>query len=154
MLTKQFEIFRKTRQYLLDMISGLTIEQLNKVPDGFNNNIAWNVSHLIASQQGVCYFRGSLPLIVTEDFFLSYKPDTKPNGFITAEQFDKTKKLLFSTIDKMEADYNNGVFNNNPAWTNRYGVEHRTIEDSINFLLFHDGLHLGYVMALKRVITK
>lgn len=154
MLTKQFEIFRKTRQYLLDMVSGLTIEQLNTIPAGFNNNIVWNVSHIIASQQGVCYFRGGLPLVVPEDFFLSYKPDSKPDGFVTAEAFEETKKLLFSTIDTMEADYNNGVFNNNPAWTNRYGVEHQTIDDSINFLVFHDGLHLGYVMALKRAVTK
>lgn len=34
-----------------------TIEQLNKVPDGFNSNIIWNVAHLIASQQNLCYMK-------------------------------------------------------------------------------------------------
>src|SRR3954469_16722216 len=115
-LTKQFEIFKKTRKFLLDTINALSIEQLNKIPDGFNNNIIWNVSHMIAAQQGVCYFRGNLPLIVTEEFFVAYKPDTKPNGFVTADEFEVTKKILVSSNDKLEEDYNNGLFANNPAW--------------------------------------
>lgn len=154
MLSKQFEILKKTRQFLLGMINELTAEQLNEIPAGFNNNIIWNVAHMVAAQQGVCYFRGGLPLVVKEEFFLAYKPETKPQGNVDSKLIDEIKSLLFTTIDQLEADYNNGLFKNNPAWTNRYGVEHRNIEDSINFILFHDGLHLGYVMALKRMVTK
>ena len=151
-MDKQFEILSKTRQFVLNLISGLSTQQLNEVPPGFNNNIIWNVAHLIASQQGVCYFRGGLPLAIQEELFLAYKPDTKPQGMVEEAQIEEIKKLLLSTVDQLKADYTNGLFKNNPPWTNRYGVEHSTIDDSINFLLFHDGLHTGYIMALKSVI--
>ena len=52
-MNDQIETIRKTRSFLLDYIKELNIEQLNKIPAGFNNNIAWNLGHLVAAQQGV-----------------------------------------------------------------------------------------------------
>ncbi|MEO6718949.1 MAG: DinB family protein [Ferruginibacter sp.] len=149
---KQIEILKKTRKYLLDLINELTIEELNEIPVGFNNNIIWNLGHMLASQQGVCYKRAGLNLVIDEKYFLDYKPETKPDHFIDAEQADKIKGLFLPAIDQLEEDYNNNVFANYPPWTNRYGVEHKNIDDTINFLLFHEGLHLGYIMALKRIV--
>lgn len=154
MITKEIDILKKTRQHLLNFISDLSVDELNKIPAGFNNNIIWNVAHIIAAQQGVCYMRGGLPLVVKEDLFLSYKPDTKPTASVDIDAIANIKSLLIPTIDQMETDYNNGLFNSNPEWTNRYGVVHNNINDTIKFLLFHDGLHLGYVMALKRSVKK
>jgi hypothetical protein len=47
----QVTTLRKLRFAVLKAVEQLTTEQLNKVPDGFNNNIIWNIAHLIASQQ-------------------------------------------------------------------------------------------------------
>jgi len=149
---KQIEILKKTRKYILELINDLSIEELNEIPAGFNNNIIWNLGHMLASQQGVCYKRAGLNLVIEEKYFLDYKPETKPGHFIDAEQANEIKNLFLPAIDKLEEDYNNNVFANYPPWTNRYGVEHKNIEDTINFLLFHEGLHLGYIMALKRIL--
>lgn len=151
-MEKEIEIFKKTRAFLLSIISELSADQLNKIPPGFNNNIVWNLGHLVAAQQGVCYVRGGLPMVVDEKYFLNYKPETKPSGYVNDEEVRVLKEQLLSTIDKLESDLAANVFAGNPPWTNRYGVEHATIADSIRFLLFHDGLHLGYIMALKRVV--
>ena len=151
-MKKELEIFRKTRTFLLSIINDLTTEQLNLIPTGFNNNVVWNLGHLVAAQQGVCYVRGGLPMVVEEKYFLAYKPESKPAGYINDAEIEVLKAQLLSTIDKLEEDLAANVFAANPSWTNRYGVEHATIADSIRFLLFHDGLHLGYIMALKRVV--
>ncbi|HZH67238.1 MAG TPA: DinB family protein [Flavisolibacter sp.] len=152
-MEKEIEIFRKTRTFLLSILSELTTEQLNQIPPGFNNNIVWNLGHLVAAQQGVCYVRGGLPMVVNEKYFLAYKPESRPSGFVEEAEIEILKRQLLSTIDKLEEDLAARVFATNPPWTNRYGVEHATIEDSIRFLLFHDGLHIGYIMALKRVVS-
>lgn len=151
-MEKEIEIFKKTRAFLLSIISELSADQLNKIPPGFNNNIVWNLGHLVAAQQGVCYVRGGLPMVVDEKYFLNYKPETKPSGYVNDEEVRVLKEQLLSTIDKLETNLAANVFAANPPWTNRYGVEHKNIADSIRFLLFHDGLHLGYIMALKRVV--
>ena len=146
------EILIKTRKHLLSFISELTVEELNEVPSGFNNNIIWNLAHLVASQQGVCYLRAGLKLSVDEKFYLAYKPDTRPQHYINTKEVETIKQLLISTIDQFKSDYENKLFSDYVAWTNRYGIQLASIDDTIAFLPFHEGLHLGYIMALKRLV--
>lgn len=151
-MEKQFEIIKSTRKYLLSFTADLSIDELNRIPPTFNNNIIWNLAHLISAQQNVCYARTGLDVVIDQTLFTAYKPDTKPSGYVDAEQVSTIKDLFISTIDKLESDYHNNVFRNYNAWTNRYGVTHNTIEDTINFLIFHEGLHVGYIMPLKRLV--
>lgn len=151
-MNKSVETIRKTRATLLELTKNLSLEQLNKVPEGFNNNIIWNLGHIIAAQQGVCYKRAGLDIKIPDSFFTAYKPESKPERFITQEEVNEIKELLFSTIDQLEADYQAQIFGNYPAWVTRYGVNITSLDDAINFLPFHEGLHLGYVMALKRLV--
>jgi len=148
----QIETIRKTRTALLNLIQDLSVEELNEIPAGFNNNIIWNVAHLTAAQQGVCYLRAGLKLQIDEKYFLPFKPETKPEQFVDAEEVETIKQMLFSTIDQLETDYEQNAFAEYIPWTTRYGVEIRNIDDAISFLPFHEGLHLGYSMALKRVV--
>lgn len=152
-MNKQIEIIRKTRNYLLELIKDLSIEELNTVPAGFNNNIIWNLGHLIAAQQGVCYKRAGLDTVVEPAFFDAYKSGSRPGDGVDAAGAEEIKQLLGSSLDILEADYAGGRFNTYPAWASRYGVELANIEDAINFLQFHEGLHSGYIMALKRVVN-
>lgn len=149
-MEKQFEILRKTRQFLLGFVNELTPLQMNNIPPGFNNNIAWNLGHIIAAQQGICYKRGGLPMVIPGDLFERYKPDSKPQGNVDTGELNQVKSLLLSTIDNLEQDYNAGKFKDYNPWTSRYGITINTIDDAISFLSFHDGLHAGYIMALKR----
>src|SRR4051812_21232429 len=104
---KQIEILKKTRQYLLELVRDLSIEELNEIPPGFNNNIIWNLGHMLASQQGVCYIRSGLKVAIDEKYFLAYKPDTKPSELIDRVQVDAIKNLFLPAIDQLELDYYN-----------------------------------------------
>jgi hypothetical protein len=148
----QIATIRKTREALLNLIKDLTVEELNEIPAGFNNNIIWNVAHLTAAQQGVCYFRASLPMRIEDAYFKAYKPESKPEAFVSTEEVETIKEMLFSTLDQLEKDYHDKIFTNYTPWTTRYGVEIKNIDEAISFLPFHEGLHLGYIMALKRVV--
>ena len=153
-MSTAIEIIKKPRIHIISLIEELSIEQLNEVPPGFNNNIIWNVGHLIAAQQGVCYKRADMDIRIDENVFLSYKSGTKPEGFIDSNEVEKISELLLTTIDQLESDYNNNSFTNYIPWITRYGVQLNNIDDAISFLPFHEGLHIGYIMALKRVVTK
>jgi hypothetical protein len=151
-MNDQIEIIKKTRAYILDLVKELDIEQLNKIPAGFNNNIIWNLGHLVAAQQGVCYVRAGLKPRVDEDFIDKYKKGSRPERLSDGEELKKIKELFFSSLDVLKHDYESGFWTGYNSWTTSYGVELNSIEDAIQFLNFHEGLHLGYVMALKRVI--
>ena len=148
----QINMMRTTRTWLLNIIKDLSTEQLNEIPAGFNNNIIWNVGHLIAAQQGVCYVRAGLKPVVEEKYFLNYKSETKPTGAASEDEINAIKELLFSSLDQLDSDLEKNIFANYTAWATRYGVEMKNIDDALSFLPFHEGLHVGYVMALKRAI--
>ena len=112
------------------------------------------MGHIIVAQQGLCYRRSGLDLKIDECFFLKYKPDTKPEEFVDQNEIENIKTLMLSTLGELETDYSNKLFKNYPTFTTRYGIELSSIEDAIDFLPFHDGLHMGYVMALKRLVSK
>jgi len=151
-MNKAIETVIQTRRSVLELVKDLSIDQLNKIPPGFNNNIAWHLGHVIASQQGVCYKRAGIDMRIPDSFFMTFKPDSKPERFITQGEIDEIKVLLFSTIDQLVTDYQNNLVTTYPAWTTRYGVAITNYDEGIGFLPFHEGLHFGYVMALKRAV--
>lgn len=152
-MQKQLDVVRKTRTAILNLISDMSTEELNKVPEGFNNNIAWNVAHLVAAQDNICYVKAGHPLKnIDQEYFDTYKPGSKPERAVSAEEVEKIKELLFSSLEKLEGDLNTDVFGNYTAWTTRYGVEIESLHDALTLLPFHDGLHFGYMMAQKRVL--
>ncbi|MFI5138122.1 MAG: DinB family protein [Sphingobacteriales bacterium] len=153
-MSKAIEILKNPHALLIKLTGELSIEQLNEVPAGFNNNIIWNMGHIVAAQQGLCYKRAGLDTRIDESLFSLYKSGTKPEGFVDSEGVEEIKTLLLDNLEQLETDYNNKIFTSYTAFTTRYGVEIGSIDDAIGFLPFHDGLHLGYILALKRVVLK
>jgi len=151
-MTKAIEIIKLPRISLLDAVKDLSIEQLNKIPAGFNNNIIWNLAHMVATQQNICYKRGGIDVSIEERFFTPFLSGTKPEGLVSAEDVETIKGLLLSTLEPLERDLLNGKFANYRAWTTRYGNNITSGEEALAFLPFHEGLHTGYIWALKRVI--
>lgn len=153
-MNAQIERIKKIRAFLIDSISDLSADQLNEIPAGFNNNIVWNLGHLVAVQQGVCYVRAGVKPMVDEKYVNLYTRGTKPEQPVTGGEAEIIKKLLISSLDLFDADYQNNMFANYPLWTTRYGVELSNIDDALQFLLFHEGLHSGFVTALKNLVKK
>jgi DinB superfamily len=147
------EIIRKTRASFIGMTKNLSIEQMNLVPEGFNNNIIWNFGHIIVVQQGLCYGLAGLPQNVDKSLVIKYKKDSIPNTFISAEEFETLKALSVSLIDTFEADIAKGIFPTNyQPFMTLLGVEIDGLEKAIAFNAYHEGLHYGYAMSLKRAV--
>ncbi len=138
---------------LLEQVKNLSIEQFNQIPEGFSNNISWNMGHLVAVQQGICYQKAGLPQLISDDFFEKFKPGSKPNGIFSKNDILHIKELLVITLDQLENDYNNLVFCNYTVWFTRIGTRVNNIDNGLKFLSFHEKLHSGTIAALKRLVT-
>ena len=148
------DTIRKTRTYVLDLIKELSLEKMNIVPHGFNNNIIWNVGHLVAAQYSICYVKGGLPMNISEDFFNNFKPGSKPERFLQSDEEDEVKKLLIHSLDTLERDYQKNSFESFTPWTTRLGIHINNINDAIHYLHFHEGLHTGVIYSMKRMVQK
>ncbi len=144
------EITIKNREILRSFLDNFSLEQLNKIPKGFVNNIIWNIAHTITIQQLLVYKLSGLPTIISEEMIGMYQKGTKPKRDVTQNEVDEIKKLLFSTIEKTEEDYKNGVFKNYNTYTTSTNSALTNVEDAMDFNNFHEGIHLGYILALKK----
>lgn len=151
-MNNQIDNIKKTRSIILELISDLNIEQLNRIPEGFNNNIIWNLGHLIAVQESIFYLRAGLPINLDQKFFDSFKNGSKPDIEFSAEEINSIKILLITSLEKVDNDLKMGIFNNYQAWKTRFNVEISSINDALNFIPFHEGLHVGCIMAYKKMI--
>jgi hypothetical protein len=68
MIDKQLDILRQPRLKILNILESFSLEQLNMIPAGYNNNIIWNLGHMVAAQQGVCYKRAGVETRISDGF--------------------------------------------------------------------------------------
>ena len=148
-----FQVLRNTRDIFKKIIKQNTLEDLNKTPNGFNNNIIWNIGHVVVSEQLLTYKLSGLESILSDDMINKYRKDTKPEGNVTQEAVNEIKELLSSTLKKTESDYTNGVFKNYNVYTvSTTGNTLNNIDEALQFVAIHEGLHYGYVLALLKAI--
>ena len=128
------------------------MEQLNTIPDGLRNNLIWNIAHIIVSQQRLAYLLSGNETLISEEFTNKYVNGTIPDGNATQEEVDKIKRLLFSTIDQTVLDYEKGKFDNYTETQTRTGFLLTNFEEAMLFNHYHEGVHLGFMMKIKRFI--
>jgi len=154
MLAKQIDIIYITRRNFLELVQQLSIEQLNEIPAGYNNNIAWNYGHIIASQQTLCYVRAGLQPKIEQSIIDRFQRGTKPTQFISKGEIENFHALLYSTIDVLKQDVEATIFDQYPTYKTAFGVEITSVQDAIQYFATHDALHFGYALSLKKNLTK
>lgn len=148
-----FQILNNTRAMFNRIIDTNSLDELNKIPKGFSNNIIWNIGHIVVTEQLLAYKLSGLQPMVPDDIINKYKKDSKPEGPATQEEVSQIQGLLFSTIEKTQDDYNQGVFKDYSAYTvSTTGNTLTNIEEALQFISIHEGIHYGYVLALLKAI--
>ena len=147
-----FNIWKTNRTHYFDLFNDFSVQQLNKVPEDFNNNIVWNIGHVIAIQQVLIYKRCGLDMNISDDFYQLYKSGSKPERLITASEIDELKSLLESTIISTQEDYKKGIFKTYDGLTTSTRFEINSIDTAFQFNNYHEGLHLGAINGLKNKV--
>ncbi len=147
-----FEITRMNRRKLLDVLENNTLEQLNKVPEGFSNNLIWNIAHIVVVQQMLVYKLSGLPMQISDAMVDAYKRGTKPEADVTADEVETIKQLLTATIDQTEADYNAGIFRDYTDFTTMSGFVITNAQQAIEFNNYHEGIHVGIMLSIRKFI--
>lgn len=57
---------------------------------------------------------------------------------------------MLPTAQQAALDYERGLFREFKAYQTSYGAKLKDIEQALQFNNVHEGLHLGYMMALRK----
>ena len=148
-----FQVLNNTRGIFSKIIENNSLEVLNKIPEGFNNNIIWNIAHVVVTEQLLVYRLSGLQPALSVDLINKYRKDTKPERATSQEEVNEIKGLLFSTTEKIKEDYKSRVFKSYNAYTvSTTGNTLTNIEEALQFVSIHEALHYGYVLALLKAI--
>jgi hypothetical protein len=141
-----------SRNMISKILENHSLEQLNKIPDGFSNNLIWNIAHIVVTQQLLVYRLSGLPMMVSDEIIEKYKKGTKPEQDATQAEVDEIKSLLFATIEKTKEDYDNGIFTNYQEYPTSTGFVLKSVDGAMAFNSFHEGLHIGILMSIRKLV--
>jgi len=135
------------------ILNDLSTEELLAIPEGFNNNILWNVGHVVVTQQTLTYGLAGQPMHVPDEYLGLYRKGTSPKDWQDTPDIEELKSLVVELPEKFIADYESGHFANYKGYTSAgTGAVLNTIDDGIAFNDFHEGLHLGNILDLRKFI--
>lgn len=147
-----FELTATSRKMAAAYLENYSLAQLNTIPDGFSNNLFWNIAHIVVTQQLLVYKLSGLPMHVSAEFVEKYKKGSKPEHTATQEEVALVKSLLFSTIEQTKSDYEKNVFQEYSEYPTSTGFTLHTVEEAMQFNAFHEGLHLGIMMSIRKLV--
>ena len=150
----EFELLRQTRKLAFQLAESLSDEQMMAIPPGFSNNLMWNMGHMVVSQQLLCYGLSGLPMKVGDKAIAMLRKGSSPAQWTEKLPFREIKAQMLPSVEALIADYEAGRFVNFQEYETSYGVMLNAIEDAIQFNNLHEGMHLGYILALRHAVLQ
>jgi len=147
-----FEALLQIRGNTWKAIEGYSEEQLNRIPEGYGNNIIWNLGHTIATQQILCYKLGGAALLVPDSFLAMYKKDTSPKEWTKPADLKEIKHYLEITSNAFSGDYDKKIFNKYVEYKTSSGLVLKNIDDALIYNYGHENLHYGVILNLRKLV--
>lgn len=147
-----FDTLLKSRERLVRLLSETPPELLGQVPERFNNTIWWNAVHTLVVQQLLCYKLSGLPLHIEASLVSEYSKGTFPGELPESGAREAICGLMTSTAKQLREDYQKGIFKSYTPYTTSAGVTLHSIEEGIQFNLYHEGLHMGAILSLLKAV--
>lgn len=154
--TTTISVLRGCRAAIHKIAADLSPEQMLAVPDGFDNNIAWNIGHIIIATESILYKRAGVPVTVSDEMVAMYKPGTSPADWSANPDTNELLDMLMNYQQKLEDDYAAGLFEGRSVetLTSSTGIVVDDFDGSLVFDVYHHSQHYGMIMALNNFVGK
>lgn len=124
-------------------------EQLDLIPDGFNNSIRWNAGHLLVIAESILrhaeHYRPILPSAYKSFFFMGTNPaDWKEDPPSVEEIIEFSAKQVQAIQTLFEQDINTPL--KKPFEMKGHSFNNFT--ELLSFISYHEGLHFATTKAL------
>ena len=150
---KSIKLLKEIRKVTHGAVDQLTNEQLTTIPKGYKNNILWNIGHVVVTQQLLHYKFSGLDMYVSKDLCDKFQRGTSPSDWFSPPDVEQIKSSLLELPGNLEDDYNAGKFVSFNEYTTVTGITLNDFDDSLLFNNFHEGVHLGITMAMRKLVS-
>jgi len=144
--------FQHQRQLIQRAAESVPEQLWLEVPPGFNNNIAWNLGHLITVQQAFTYRLSGLEMLIDPSYLDLFAPGTSPEDWSETPDISRLLGELGSISKQVAEDYEAGRFDSFQQHTTSTGLRLNHVDEAIAFNNFHEGIHAGIMLTLARCL--
>ncbi|KMZ40138.1 MULTISPECIES: DinB family protein [Bacillales] len=146
----QFDLIRGM---FLARLTEITEEEADVVPNGFQNNIRWNIGHILLTQDFLLF--GPEGMKCPPHYAAMFAPGTKPADWQkegpSLEAFAAELKEQHVRIkEEFHSRLNDPL--PKPFELGDKGTMH-TYGEMMVFTLFHEGMHIGCISSLRKAIA-
>lgn len=152
-MEKRHEVlFQQLEDYLtesLRVLDGLTEEEADIVPKGFNNNIRWNLGHIYLDQYLWIQHLTKEPILLPEGFGDWFGFGTNPAAWKThPPSLSVLKELLAEQPKKIREWYEERIEEEfAPTKSGMYATAQVLVRT-----IFHEGQHLAKIQDIRRFL--
>ena len=143
--------FGQIRARIAEMVESIPRQRLFEMPEGFINNVAWHAAHVVVTQQLLVYGLADQEFAISDDLIARYRKGT-PGENATPETFDEAMEYLMVAPFDLRKKISSDAFETFTPYETSAGIALKSLEDAILFNNIHEGIHLGYMMGLRKAI--
>ncbi|MET3698420.1 DinB family protein [Bacillus oleivorans] len=145
LLFTQLETYRS---HILDVLSSITEEEAEGVPQGFNNNIRWNMGHIYLDQY-LWIHALTKDTDVPKEYNTWFGFSTSPANFTSeTPTFAELKELLRKQPTHIKEMYGDRLEVEYPP--TEMGMH--TMEQVLIRTIFHEGMHLQTILDILKCL--
>ncbi|OCT11791.1 hypothetical protein A8709_28390 [Paenibacillus pectinilyticus] len=147
-----FKQLEAIRHLTIGAVEGLSEQSLDRVPEGFNNNVRWNLGHIYVVQEKFAFHFSGEKMELPENFDRLFAKGTKPSDWKESlPTLEVLLKMLAEQPKRIQATFLDRFDEQVTApFTTGSGVRLSTIGEFLTFTLYHEGMHFQAISLLKR----
>ncbi|TXK76770.1 DinB family protein [Paenibacillus sp. N3.4] len=146
LIFKQFEMTRGSFIETVESISKITADVQ---PEGFNNTIHWHIGHVLTITEGVISYPHPITTHLPANYIELFGTGTRPSEWKgDVPSVDKLILMLKEQLVRLQRIPSGRL--NQRLEEPFMGLE--TIAEFASIVLLHEGIHIGLIDAMKRVI--
>lgn len=140
-----------TRAYFLHQLEGVSDERLVKVPEAIGHSILWNLGHIVYSQYSMVYKPCGLAIPLPDTYEAMFKGGTSPKNWVSTPKISDVMDHMRDSSKIVARELSKGTFDGFTQ-LDLAGTKLTSIEQVLGFHLYHEGIHLGMCMELKKLV--
>lgn len=140
------------RYVTLYTVQDINEREVSLIPEGFNNNILWNLGHIYLVQEQFAFSFAQEPMEMPAGFMELFAPGTKPSEWtIQPPPLPELLQLLKEQSNRIREKLNGRLDEEVAAPLTLPGLTLHTIGELLTFNLYHEGVHVQTIRMLKKL---
>lgn len=144
-ISLNIETLIQQRTNLIKQLDKLSNEDLEFIPEGSNNNILWNLGHILVVPQYYFYVANGIPQSVELFYIHNYMTGTHPRANDVRKEFEIIKRHLLMALNELRLDYDKGLFKKFIAFGKL------DFEGILELLIKHETNHLEKINSILKI---